>query len=103
MEWYTWASQKGLLKGMRVRLPSPAHRERGKMPNKKVKDVPKKKVKVDPDQFFTRVLHRAYMRDGDLVHTGEALTLALLLHAHGKQRTKKDIEEVAKLLDDPNL
>lgn len=63
----------------------------------------KRKPKVDPDQFFKRVQHRAYMRDGDLVHTGEALTLALLLHAKGKGRNKRDIDEVSRLLDDPNL
>jgi hypothetical protein len=50
-----------------------------------------------------RLMDRAYLRDGEITHTGEALALALLLHAHGdKKRSRKDIEQVAKMLDDPN-
>ena len=54
-------------------------------------------------QFFKRVLHRAYLRDGDIVHTGEALALALLLHSQGKtKRGLTEVGQVAKMLDDPN-
>lgn len=50
-----------------------------------------------------RLMDRAYLRDGDVVHTGEALALALLLHTHGdKKRNRKDIEQVGKMLNDPN-
>ena len=60
--------------------------------------------KVDPEQFFTRVLHRAYMRGEDgIVYTGEALALALLLHAKGKERTRKEVEQIGQMLDDPNI
>lgn len=75
------------------------------------KETPQRKRKQDNtpglyetgNQYFRRVANRAYLRDGDLVHMEDALMLALLLHTQGKQRTQKDIEEVAKLLDDPNL
>ncbi len=55
------------------------------------------------DQFFKRILHRAYLRDGHITHTGEALALALLLHTNGKKRDRKNVEEVGRLLNDPNL
>jgi len=46
----------------------------------------------------------AYLRDGSIMHTGEALSLAVLLHAKGNsQRAKNDIAEVAKMLNDPNI
>lgn len=67
--------------------------------NKGKQDAAKKEN--TQDQFFKRVLHRAYLRDGDITHTGEALALALLLHAKGKDR-KVGRNEVAKMLDDPN-
>lgn len=50
-----------------------------------------------------RIMDRAYLRDGHTTYTDEALVLALLLHAHGDaKRARKDIEQVAKMLDDPN-
>jgi hypothetical protein len=55
------------------------------------------------EQFFKRILHRAYLRDGDITHTGEALALAMLLHAKGKARDNRSVEEVGKMLNDPNL
>lgn len=56
------------------------------------------------NQFYTRVLHRAYLRDGDITYTGEALALAMLLHAKGKtERGSKELEQISKMLDDPNL
>lgn len=72
------------------------------------KDVKKKRAAQDSkkkeniqEQFYTRILHRAYLRDGDITHTGEALALALLLHAKGNDR-KSGMADVAKMLDDPN-
>ena len=51
-----------------------------------------------------RMMDRAYLRDGDVVHTGEALLLALLFHAKGKTRRGTDeLKQVSKMLDDPNL
>jgi len=51
-----------------------------------------------------RVMDIAYLRDGSIMHTGEALSLAVLLHAKGNsQRAKNDIAEVAKMLNDPNI
>jgi hypothetical protein len=52
-----------------------------------------------------RVMDRAWMRDNHgNIHTGEALLLALLLHAKGTtKRDPREVEEIAKLLDDPNV
>jgi hypothetical protein len=49
-----------------------------------------------------RLMDRAYLRDGSLVHTGEALLLAMLFHAKGK-RNQSELEQVSKMLDDPNV
>lgn len=50
-----------------------------------------------------RVMDVAYLRDGNITHTGEALALAMLLHAKGSsQRSKNDLEQVSRMLDDPN-
>lgn len=73
------------------------------------KDVKKKRQAKDSgesfkNQFYTRILHRAYLRDGDITYTGEALALAMLLHAKGKtERGAKELEQISKMLDDPNL
>lgn len=51
-----------------------------------------------------RLMDRAYLRDGSLIHTGEALLVALLLHTKGKtRRGQNELEQVSKMLDDPNL
>jgi hypothetical protein len=51
-----------------------------------------------------RMMDRAYLRDGSVVHTGEALLLAMLIHAKGKtQRGAEELKQVSKMLDDPNL
>ncbi|QNN99233.1 hypothetical protein SEA_FAUST_154 [Streptomyces phage Faust] len=51
-----------------------------------------------------RLMDRAYLRDGNLIHTGEALLVALLLHTKGKtKRGQNELEQVSKMLDDPNL
>ena len=46
----------------------------------------------------TRVMDRAWMRDGENIHTGEALVLACLMHVR-KERTAKQEEELKKILD----
>lgn len=53
----------------------------------------------------TRVMDRAYMYDkSGNRHTGEALMLALLLHAKGKtKRAENELLEVSKIMRDPNL
>lgn len=46
----------------------------------------------------------AFARDRyNNVITGEALMLALLLHTKKNERTKHNEEEIAQLLDDPNI
>lgn len=51
-----------------------------------------------------RIMDNAFLRDGELEHTGEALLLALILHTKGKtKRSKQELEEIGKLFDDPNL
>jgi len=49
-----------------------------------------------------RIMDRAYIRDGDTLHTGEALLLACLLHAKGKNRKSDDFKDVQKIMHDPN-
>jgi hypothetical protein len=50
-----------------------------------------------------RVMDRAWLRDGDVIHTGEALLLAVLLHTKGKTgRSQAELEQVARMLNDPN-
>lgn len=48
-----------------------------------------------------RLMDVAWLRDGKIIHTGEALALALLLHTKGK-RNQSEIEHVARMLNDPN-
>lgn len=50
-----------------------------------------------------RVMDIAWLRDGDTIHTDEALVLALLLHTKGKSKRGQDeVEQVARMLNDPN-
>jgi hypothetical protein len=52
----------------------------------------------------SRIMDLAWMRDGRTVYTGEALVLACLLHAKGKtRRGQAEVEQVAKMMRDPNL
>jgi len=55
------------------------------------------------DRHFYRVLHRAYIRDGKVVNTGEALLLACLLHAKGAGRDSDDMQDVRRIMRDRNL
>lgn len=51
-----------------------------------------------------RLMDRAYLRDGNLIHTGEALLVALLFHTKGKtKRSQSELAEVSKIMNDPNL
>lgn len=52
-----------------------------------------------------RIMDVAYLRDGhNIVHTGEALLLACLVHCKGRtRRGEKELEQVGKMLNDPNL
>lgn len=53
----------------------------------------------------SRLMDKAYMYDkSGNVHTGEALMLALLLHAKGKtNRGQEEMLQVGKLMKDRNL
>lgn len=74
----------------------------GKNTNKDKKKVTKRNNFIEPGT--RRMMDVAYIRDGDIVHTGEALLLACLLKAQGKtRRGKREVEKVAQMLDDPNL
>ena len=61
---------------------------------------------MDKEKFLpmgTRIMDTAFLRDKNgTIYSGEALVLACLFHAKGK-RTKENEEELARLLDDPNL
>ena len=46
----------------------------------------------------TRVMDRAWMRDGKNIHHGEALVLACLMHVR-KERTVEQEEELKEILD----
>lgn len=51
---------------------------------------------------FSRLVYRAYIRDGHTLHTGEALLLACLLHAKGKSRSSDDMKDVQRIMRDKN-
>lgn len=50
-----------------------------------------------------RVMDVAYIRDGRIFHTGEAVLLACLTHAKGKSRKSDDMTEVQRIMRDQNL
>lgn len=45
----------------------------------------------------------AYIRDGRITHTAEAVVLACLTHTHGRKRGGKDMEDVRRIMRDKNL
>lgn len=49
------------------------------------------------------LINQAWMRDGDIIVTGQALLLATLLHTHGKGRDSEDFKDVQRIMHDPNL
>lgn len=55
------------------------------------------------DRHFYSVLSRAYLLDGHTTHNGEALLLAVLLHAKGKSRDSEDFKDVQRIMRDKNL
>jgi hypothetical protein len=50
-----------------------------------------------------RLIQTAYIRDGDTFHTGEAMSLACLLHTKGRGRDTKDMTDVQRIMKDRNL
>jgi len=62
------------------------------------------KIKLVPFNEFTSFASKAFLWSHGTEYTGEALYVALLLHASGKGgRTAKNEREIASMLDDPNL
>ena len=51
---------------------------------------------------FSRLIYRAYIRDGKTFHSGEALLLACLMHAKGKNRQGDDMKDVQRIMRDAN-
>lgn len=62
-----------------------------------------KREDENDNRGFSRLIYRAYIRDGHNLHTGEALLLACLLHAKGKSRKSDDMTEVQRIMRDRNL
>lgn len=50
-----------------------------------------------------RVMDLAFIRDGKITHTDEAVILALLTHTRGKGRGTKDMDDVRRIMRDRNL
>jgi hypothetical protein len=65
----------------------------GKMNTKQIK------IKRDTRQL----INQAWIRNGDLTVTGEALILATLLHTTGAGRDSDDYKEVLRLMNDVNV
>ena len=63
--------------------------------------MPKKSKFIRPGR---RVMDVAWLRQGNIIYTGEAMMLACLLHVKGdKSRPKQAVQQIAEMLDDPNL
>lgn len=62
-----------------------------------------KRETENDNRGFSRLIYRAYLRDGKTYHSGEALLLACLLHAKGKSRNSDDMTEVQRIMRDGNL
>ena len=52
---------------------------------------------------FYQVMHRAYIRDGKLLHTDEAMMLACLVHSKGLARNSNDMADLLKIMNDANV
>ena len=59
--------------------------------------------KNNDNRRFSRLIYRAYLRDGNQTHTGEALLLACLMHAKGRGRDSADMTDVQRIMKDINL
>lgn len=57
---------------------------------------------MDDHNPFYRFVQRAYIRDGQHIHTGEAVLLACLLHAKGASRISNDMKDVQRIMRDHN-
>lgn len=58
--------------------------------------------KRSDDREFSQFLYRAYLKDGDTEHTGEALLLACLMHTTGKSRKSDHMADVQRIMKDRN-
>ncbi len=59
--------------------------------------------KTVKDKEFSSLLYRAWLRDGGIVHTGESLLIACLLHAKGSSRRSDAMKDVQRIMRDVNL
>ena len=49
---------------------------------------------------MTRMMDMAWIRDGNVIHTDEAMVLAMLLHTDRKtQRSKRNVEEIMEIMN----
>ena len=55
------------------------------------------------DRRSNQIQHRAYIRDGNIVHTGEAVLLACVKAIQGKSRKSEALQEVQRLMRDRNV
>ena len=53
------------------------------------------------DRELTRLMYRAYIRDGSNIHTGEAVLLACLVKTRGVK--SKDFKDVQRIMRDVNV
>lgn len=58
-------------------------------------------MKNDVRTLRNWVMDLAYIRDGNITYTDEAVILACLLHTKGKK--SKDLEDVQRIMKDHNL
>lgn len=58
---------------------------------------------MSKEEKFNRVMDISFIRDGKLIHHGEAVLLACLVHSKGASRNSQDMVEVQRLLKDKNL
>jgi hypothetical protein len=58
---------------------------------------------MSDNRIFSRLVYRAYIRDGRTTHTGEAVLLACLLHAKGSNRKSDDMKDVQRIMKDRNV
>ena len=59
--------------------------------------------RMDGMRDFDWLINKAYIVDGNTVHTGESVLIACLLHCKGAGRDSKDMLEVQKIMKDRNL
>ena len=64
---------------------------------------PMKREESAFNEEFERFMYRAFLRDGDNIHTGEALLLACLLHTKGGSREGKDMSVLRTIMHDKNM